>query len=170
MLIWTDQQAVASAIASVTGIPYYGALGMRVDAYGRATKDSIERITLDGQGRPTHSAILSIDANREGRNLQAYNRGLSIGWEAAADRVEQRLGRTHRRLQTREVYETILLTSALTLDSFGATMREARYVQEQFGYTQKILKAHITRAKLDQTSGVRWASREEIAEMRSDRK
>jgi len=139
-LIWCKHATVAQGIASVTGLPYYGAKGRRVDSYGRATGESIETIT-----KADRTLILSLDANLRGRNLQHYSRNLTIGWEQAANRVEQQIGRTHRAGQEQPVTFDVLLTSGLTADSFAKTLAEARFVRQLHGHTQKILKSQIQR-------------------------
>lgn len=149
-LIWSKHSAFSLALSQATGYPFYGAKGERIDPYGRAVpEDTIGNACKQAsrEGRLAPIAVLSIDANLRGRNLQAYQNNLNIGWEPAGTRTEQRLGRTHRSGQTRPVRDTILVTCGEVLDSFQKTLSEARFVKSQ-GLTQKILTAQIDRSGL----------------------
>ncbi len=149
-IIWSKHAAFSQALSQATGFPFYGAKGERIDAYGRSMpNDTIESAIRNASkmGRPAPVAILSIDANLRGRNLQAYANNLNIGWEQAGTRVEQRLGRTHRSGQTRPVRDTIMVTCGETLDAFYKTLSEARFVKSQ-GLTHKILTARIDKSGL----------------------
>lgn len=149
-IIWVKHVAFANVLSQATGIPYYGAKGERVDQYGRSVAgDTIEKACQEAAkaGRMAPVAILSLDANLRGRNLQAYANNLNVGWEPAGTRVEQRLGRTHRSGQTRPVTDTIMVTCGEVLDSFQKTLSEARFVKSQ-GLTHKILTARIDRSGL----------------------
>lgn len=162
-IIWVKHVAFAMALSTATGLPYYGAGGERIDQYGRPDpSDTIKLATEKARaaGRLAPIAILSIDANFRGRNLQAYANNLIVGWEQAGTRIEQLLGRTHRSGQSRPVTVTVLVTCYETYASFRKTESEARFVQTQ-GLTQKILKAEIDRSGLrDHLTGkYRWVKR-----------
>ncbi len=153
-LVWCRQNAVALAVASVTGIPYYGAKGERIDQYARPCPGE----TIERDKPPI--AILGFASNHRGRNLQAYDTNYMIGWEQAATAVEQFIGRTHRSGQSRPVRVTVLVTCGETLDAFDSTLSEARFVKTQ-GLTQKILTARIDRSGLRAyPEGFRWVRRE----------
>jgi len=145
-LIWCRHAAFCSALSSVSGIPYFGAKGERIGADGKPCKgETIERFVADAlaRGQQPPPAILSVDSNMRGRNLQAYHVNLLVGWEQAATRAEQLMGRTHRAGQNKPVFFDVLLTSGATIRSFQATMSEADWVQAVQGHTQKILKASV---------------------------
>lgn len=163
-VIWVKESAVALRLAQCTGFSYYGEKGERIDANGKGQRgDTIAQAVLraahSGQKPPV--VILSTDSNFRGRNLQAYANTLSVGWEPAGTRVEQRLGRHHRSGQTRPVTETVLVTCGEDLDAFQNTLSEARFVKSQ-GLTQKILTARIDRSGLRAyPHGSRWARKEQ---------
>jgi hypothetical protein len=164
-MVWTWHRAMAQALISVTGLPYYGAEGMRHDVNMKKGKESIERNPRNPDGSPRSSIILSAQANRRGRNLQYYNHAIAIGWEAATHLIEQMLGRYHRTGQNKPCYLTVLLTSGATLDALAKTLIEARTVKALQGHTQKILQAEIRRDKLTELvddgthQGSRWFTR-----------
>lgn len=160
VLVWARSRPMAQGIMSVTNTPYYGSKGMRHDQYFKPGKESIENCKRNADGSPISSAILSFDANYKVRNLQRYNRQLIIGWNGAANEVEQWLGRTHRSGQERPCYTTILLTSKQTLRCFRKTLQEARGVVQRNGHTQKILEATIAPYPADdQDASPRWLTR-----------
>ena len=145
-LIWCRHAAFCQALSSISGIPYFGAKGERIGADGKPCKgETIERYVADAlaRGQQPPPAILSVDSNMRGRNLQAYHVNLLVGWEQAATRAEQLMGRTHRAGQLKPVFFDVLLTSGATIRSFQATMSEATWVQSVQGHTQKILKASV---------------------------
>lgn len=151
-LIWVKYQEIAEALASMSGLPYFGSEGRQI-VNGKKTKASIED-PLSQRG----TVILSFDANREGRNLQAWCHNLIIGWEQSALYTEQALGRSHRFGQTKPCTWDVLLTSSETHDSFFKTIAKSRVIYEVQGHTQKILRAEIQNVRLPE--GSRWASTE----------
>ena len=82
-LIWCEHIDFAERLSDMTGLPYFAGEGL--DKHG----NSIE--TFDGP-----AAILSIEANREGRNLQRFSRNLVSSPMQQGDRWQQLLARTHR--------------------------------------------------------------------------
>lgn len=162
-LIWVKQAAAAGAIASLAGLPYYGAKGERIDAYGRpcpddTIEDAIRQASKQGKQPPI--AVLGFDSNREGRNLQAYHNNMIVGWVQSSSDTEQFLGRTHRGGQNHPVRVTVLVTCGEILDSFQSTLSSARFVKSQ-GLTQKILTAEIDRTNVRRLpDGYRWLRKE----------
>ena len=148
-LVWCKYNAVGEALAEVTGLDYYGAGGL--NAHGKP----IERAD------PRRSAILSIDANLRGRNLQAFNRNLVLGWPQSARYAEQLLGRTHRYMQKRPVHVDVLLTSGLTQYAFDMSIREAEFVLITQGQRQKLLRAGI-RGATSKGMARRWAEKDAL--------
>ncbi len=97
-IVWTEHSFFASRLAELTGCPYYGAKGM-TDA-GQFIDDA----------NPQVAAIVSIDANREGRNLQTkWSRNLVVSPPEGADVWQQMLGRTHRPGQLADEVEVDLI-------------------------------------------------------------
>lgn len=157
VMVWVRSKPMAQALMSVCDVPYYGSKGLRHDQLFRPQRESIENVARNPDGSPKTSALLSFPANHIVRNLQRYNRSLIIGWEGAADMVEQFLGRDHRSGQTRTCYTTVLLTSGETISSFSKTLGEARGVAKRNGHTQKILQANIGRWPAGE--GSRWLNK-----------
>jgi hypothetical protein len=97
-IIWSRRTAFARALAELTGWPYYGREG-RNDA----------GVHVEQATEPT--IIVSEQSSTEGRNLQigcgpdglGYCRNLFCSPPKASLDWEQRVGRTHRDLQTRDV-------------------------------------------------------------------
>jgi hypothetical protein len=154
-LIWTKQIAAGQAIASITGLPFFGAKGEKIDQYGRPCPgDTIENAIRDAKTPPI--AVVGFDSNHRGRNLQAYHNAMIVGWEQSASATEQFLGRMHRSGQVSPVRVTVLVTCGEILDSFQQTLSEARFVKSQ-GLTQKILTGTIDRKNTrGLPSGYRW--------------
>lgn len=139
-IVWTEFVEIGEVIAKAARIPYYGEDGRS------SAGTSIENDTGG------HAIVASIAANSEGRNLQGgagqanirgWNENLMIGVTQSAERLQQLIGRTHRRLQIRPVRATFLMTSGLSLQSWQVAQREAGFVQESQGMAQKILRAQV---------------------------
>lgn len=158
-LIWVKHNAAAGAIASIAGLPFYGAKGERIDQYGRPCPDeTIEEAVRAASkaGKLPPIAVVGFDSNHRGRNLQAYCNSMIVGWEQSASAAEQFLGRMHRSGQTRPCRVTVLVTCGEILDSFQQTLSEARFVKSQ-KLTQKIVTATIDRRNArNLPSGYRW--------------
>lgn len=136
-LIWTQHRALGQAIAEVSGLNYFGAKG----------ENAAGKLIDYHQG----AAVVSFQANSETRNLQFnWHENLIVGWPPAATWVEQFLGRTHRRGQSKGVTVDVLITCRDTLEAFGKSEAEAEHAKNTFGQTQKILLANIQRCKVDQ--------------------
>ena len=77
-LVWTEHALFAERLSAETGIPYFGAKGLT--SSGRFIDDADSK----------RAAILSIDANREGRNLQTkWSRNLVVSPPEGADVWQQ---------------------------------------------------------------------------------
>lgn len=83
-VVWTEHALFAERLSELTGAPYFGAKGFSKD--GTYIEDSAEP-----------AIIASIDANREGKNLQEkWSRALIVSPPDGWDVWEQTLGRFHR--------------------------------------------------------------------------
>jgi hypothetical protein len=130
-LIWCEHIDFANRLSSMTGIPYFAGEGL--DAHG----NSIE--TYDGT-----TAILSIEANREGRNLQRFSRNLVSSVPQQGDRMQQLLARTHRDGQEAdEVICDIVVSCAEHVEAMHIMQSDARYQEDITGDHQKLLLADI---------------------------
>ncbi len=97
-IVWTEHSFFAERLAELTGLPYFGAKGLTSSGQFIDDADS------------TRAAIVSIDANREGRNLQGkWSRNLVVSPPEGADVWQQMLGRTHRPGQTADEVEVDIL-------------------------------------------------------------
>ncbi len=146
MLVFCEFEEVGRRIAHAAGLRYFGAGGL--DDNGA----SITRLN------PSKSAILSLNANMRGRNLQAWHEAMVVGCPQSARDLEQLLGREHRYGQTKPVRYRILQTSGISDYAFAMAELEARIVLQRDGTTQKILRANIKRPKRPKFSP-RWKLR-----------
>lgn len=136
-LLWTHDVAFGKALAEHAGLPYFGEQGMTADG------SVIEQ--------HTGSAVLSMQANREGRNLQRWARNLVTSPPSAADHWEQLAGRTHRPGQTADtVFIDVLVTHALHVDLFARARAGALYLQDTLGQRQKLRYADIITTQQEQ--------------------
>jgi hypothetical protein len=152
-IVWTEFVEMGEAIAKAARIPYYGEDGR--NAQGQSIEND----------RGGHAIVASIGANSEGRNLQGgfpgaanaagWHDNLSIGVTQSAERLEQLIGRTHRRWQVNPVSFQFLMTSGLSMQSWLTANKEARFVQETQGQAQKILRAKTTIGAFPSTAD-RW--------------
>lgn len=130
-LIWCEHIDFAERLSASTGLPYFAGEGL--DAQG----NSIEN--FDGA-----SAILSIEANREGRNLQRFSQNLVASPLQQGDRWQQLLARTHRDGQEAdEVICDIVISCAEHVEAMHIMMNDARYQEDITGDHQKLLLADI---------------------------
>lgn len=148
-LVWSEHGFFAQRLAERTGAPYYGSGGFAPD--GRY----IERHPAGS------SAIASIDANREGKNLQAiWNRMLFVCPPSSATWWEQTIARVHRPGQTAErVVVDILLGCRENFDAVVKALTAAQAVQETMGKRQKLLLAEVrlpTEQEIDALPSCRW--------------
>lgn len=131
-IIWTEHQAFAEALAKASHMPYFGAGG--VDSTGRP----IESV----QGKET--VIASVEANAEGRNLQAWSRNLVASPMPNGVRWEQLLGRTHRDgQQADEVTCDVMVSVPEHTQAMAQAMADGRYQAQITGQNQKLLYADL---------------------------
>ncbi len=143
-IVWTEHGFFAQALAKLTGLPYFAAKGF--DAAGKYIEDA----------DPKASCIASIDANREGKNLQRlWSRNLLVCPPTSAAWWEQVIARTHRTGQDAdEVIVDVLLGCRENYDACLKALEGAKAIRDVTGKTQKLLLADVT---LPQQSDVdRW--------------
>lgn len=95
-ICWYRHRAVGAAIGCATGWPVYG--------------EGTDAGTADVRRTPLIAC--SIDAQRRGKNLQAWSRNLVVSPPAGAELWEQLLGRTHRAGQAAGEVECEVLVCA----------------------------------------------------------
>lgn len=148
-IVWTEHDLFARRLAKVSGCKYYGARGLT------SSGEFIDNAD------PKQAAIVSIDANREGRNLQSkWNRNLITSLPEGADAMQQLLGRTHRPGQMAdEVIVDILLGCAEHANAWRRCLAAAKAIRDTTGAEHKLLLADVNWPSDDEIagySGARW--------------
>lgn len=148
-IIWTGHNFFAERLSQVTGLPYFAQGGFAAD--GRYIEDC----------KPGSSAIVSIDANREGKNLQEiWSRNLIVCPPSSGQWCEQTIARTHRTGQKAdEVIVDILIGCRENYDAILSALDGARAVQDMTGKKQKLLLATVelpTVEEIDAMRSPRW--------------
>jgi len=127
-LCWVDHREFGNRLEEVSGVPYFTNGG------------------LDRRGLPIEShkgaAILSLQSNRLGRNLQAWHRNLIMYHPPNGRLWEQTLGRTHREGQKAdEVIFEIPIISIEQWKEMCKAREDAGYIQEMTKQPQKLMYA-----------------------------
>jgi hypothetical protein len=153
-LVWCGTTEFGQALAGAARVRYYGPGGL--DAQGRPIR----------LASPSEGAVLSLAANRRGRNLQAWNRNLFVQPPQSGRYIEQTIGRTHRADQERPVSVEFLITSGDIHDAFESALREARFQASTVGIRQKLMRAKIERVqpRITASNEFRWARRNRVHE------
>lgn len=147
-IVWTEHVEFAQRLARVTGQKYFGAKGLSYDG------------EFVDHADPKRPAIVSVDANREGRNLQKkWSRNLVVSPEEGADKWQQLIGRTHRTGQTAPIVTVdVFLGCAEHARAFARARAGAKSIRDTVGAQSKLLIADVD-----------WPSREDIAARSSPR-
>lgn len=124
-LVWYEHAEFGKALAA-RGIPVFGA-GAEGDAI----------LSFNG---PVCAA--SIEAHRDGKNLQRFCRNLIVSWPANGTACEQLIGRTHRPGQLADEVEVEAYQHDVCLvEAVRKSLEDARFVEEAHGARQKLLLA-----------------------------
>ena len=144
-LVWTEHVPFAERLAEMTGAKYYGARGLAAD--GEFIDDA----------DPSKAIIVSVDANREGRNLQRkWHRNLITTMPEGWDVFHQLVGRTHRPEQpAEEVIVDILLGCAEHNRAWRKACAGAYATRDTTGAMSKLLVAL-------ESGVVEWPEHEEV--------
>jgi hypothetical protein len=144
-LVFVNFTAIGKELAARTGLHYYGEKGQTEDGRKIALAD------------PKKSAILSLPANRLGRNLQDWCRTLIVPPPTSSERLEQTIGRTHRNGQKQdEVFVTFLIGCSVHKEALNKAIAESEHVRDLQGHECKILLAPPPETELPKFSR-RWA-------------
>ncbi len=150
-IIWTEHGHFGRRLSKETGIPYYGAKGL--DATGQYIED--------GDGK--RAIIASIDANRDGKNLQRkWNRNLIVTPPDGWDVWQQSIARTHRPGQTADEVEVDVLFGCREHASAWRKAVAGTYAaRDTVGGTPKLLLADLSQIdevvrRAENSSGWRW--------------
>lgn len=148
-IVWTEHRCVGTMLEEKLGITYYGRRGT-----------SSKGVMIEDHP-PEKPLIASIQSNAEGRNLQAWNRSLVLSPPPNGAQWEQLLGRLHRAGQEAdEVTYDVLMTCTEHVTAFEQARKDAEYVQDSIGLSQKLLLANISVLEIDDVMGRRqrrWA-------------
>ena len=133
-LIWTERPSVGERLADLHGLPYSGNLGI-----DRRTGRTIE------QHDPARgSAVLSIDANSVGRNLQAWARNFVVDVPPNGAKWEQMIARTHRDGQKAcAVSVDVLFGCIEDVLGFWRALEDSQYAEDMTGQAQKLVHADL---------------------------
>lgn len=144
-IVWVAHRAFGERLAQISGAPYYAEDGL--DANG---------VFIDN-GDPKRAVIASINANREGRNLQRnWSRNLIT---APMDRAliwQQLIARTHRPGQLADQVEVDVFVGCIEhVNAWRNALVNAAVIRDTIGSESKLLTADID-----------WPSDGEIASWR----
>lgn len=141
-IVWTKHDLFAQRLSELSGCEYYGAKGLT------------QKGNFINDAASDKAAIVSIDANKEGRDLQMkWSRNLITAPPDNADIWQQLLGRTHRSGQPAdEVTADVLLGCFEHVNAWRNALQTAELVRDTTGAESKLLLATID-----------WPSDEEIA-------
>ena len=129
-IAWVEHITVGERLAEMSGYRYYGEGGKSKD--GRDIMD--ERM----------SAIASIRACGEGQNLQHFNKNLIVSCPTSGGVWEQMVSRTHRDGQEAdEVTFEVIMGCKEAVVGFHNAMKDAKFIQDSIGASQKLLYADV---------------------------
>lgn len=136
-IIFAEHAAFAERLHTMTKWPIYGAGGRQT--HGPCRGKYIEDI------KSSERVIASVQANKEGRNLQhSHWRALVAAVLPGGDEWEQLLGRLHREEQPKdEVRYTYFVTCHESITSLEKAHREACYAQETLRQPQKLVTSNL---------------------------
>lgn len=148
-IVWTEHVPFAERLSSMTGAPYFGPRGL--DASG-------EIFIEDADAGPI---IASIDANREGLNLQwKWSRNLIVSPQESPSVWQQSIARTHRPGQSADEVDVDVFLGCLEHQNAWRKARAgAIAVRDTTGAEQKLLLADVEWPSDDDVSrfsGARW--------------
>jgi hypothetical protein len=128
-IVWTEHRAFGHRLAQMMGTGFCSSGGE--DENGRPIEDY--------KGAPV---VASVQANAEGRNLQAWHRNLIVTAPPTGSLYEQLLGRTHRPGQEADtVFVDWISACDEQEQGFQQVLADAQYIQDTTGQSQKLLYA-----------------------------
>jgi hypothetical protein len=115
-LLWTPYPDFGEKVSLEAGVPFFHRLGV-CSRYG----------SIESYGSHT-GAVLSIQANSTGRNLQRWSQSLVVAPPAKSDSLNQLIGRTHRTGQNAEqVNATFLFSCGQHIDAVERALERAKF-------------------------------------------
>ena len=128
-IIWVEHRAMGEKLAERLNTGFCSTGGM--DAKGKTIEDYAGK-----------TVVASVAANKEGRNLQAWNRNLVVTAMPTGSLWEQLIGRTHRMGQQADTVYVDWVAACEEQDrGFQQLMADAKYIQDTTGQSQKLLYA-----------------------------
>lgn len=147
-IVWVHHTAFGKRLAQKTGIKYYGEGGFSED--GSFIEDH----------KPGTPLIASIKANKEGKNLQAWDKNLMTHPPSSGAWWEQTIGRTHRDGQQSDLVTFEMFASCIEhYQAFHKALGDAIYVQDSTPMAQKLLYAEVSIPSLEDAElhvGIEW--------------
>lgn len=144
-LVFSEQVAFGRTLAMLSGVPYFGRKGL-----------TDQGLHIEDHTGP---AILSLNSNKEGCNLQyrpEWRQALMVLWPPNGEASEQVLGRMHRDGQEGdEVSWDTLLGCYEDVACFDQSVKDAKYLQDTQG-PQKLLIADIDMPDILGKEGRAW--------------
>lgn len=145
-LIWCEHIDFSKRLSDLMGLPYFAGAGL--DARSGSSIEDFEGAC----------AILSIEANREGRNLQRFSQNLVVSPPQQGDRWQQLLARTHRDGQEAdEVICDVVVSCAEHVEAMRIMMNDAQYQEDITGDHQKLLLADVVVPDTSDLKGAVWS-------------
>jgi hypothetical protein len=151
-IVWVEHVAFGDRLSQLTGRPYFRE--EQLNARGGFIEDA-------------HGPIIaSVDACREGVNLQRWSRNLITAMQEGPSVIQQLIGRTHRTGQSSdEVVVDVLLGCAEHVKAWRACLAGTIAVQDMTGANQKLTIADLSKwpseDEIDSWSGPRWRTPKE---------
>lgn len=146
-IVWVYHRAFGECLEAISGMTYYGEGGFARDG------------SFIEEHPPGEPLIASINANREGKNLQIWNTNLIVHAMSSGKWWEQVIGRTHREGQKNEVVFDVLASCIEHYQSYYKALGDAIYVQDSTPQVQKLLYAESTMPALEDVEaqvGAMW--------------
>jgi hypothetical protein len=128
-LIWYAHTTFGERLVERTGWTHYGP--------GPKGSRSLREA---GSGDP-HTAVISIQAHGEGKNLQAWGSQLVAHPMSSGSAYEQLLGRSHRAGQQRDEVLVTAYTHGPFQDALEKAESEAAFIEETTGQRQRLIYA-----------------------------
>ncbi len=149
-VVWTTHTAFATALTNLSRMPYFASEGL-------CTRTKLPISSEDG----TRSIISSLNSNRQGQNLQQFNRGLVVCPPSNGEWWQQLLGRHHRPGQTKPVTFDLLQVCLEHVTALNQAIKDSHFAQQITGDAFKLCHAEINDISIDEAiemQGPRWGS------------
>ena len=155
-VVWTQHTAFADALVNMTGMSYYAGSGLCERTNALIKHEHGDR-----------SIISSLHANRQGQNLQMFNRALAVSPPCNGEWWQQWIGRHHRPGQTRPVHFDIWQSCLEDVRALDHGERDSGFAEEISGDPSKMMSATIKALRLydvqddegdNMKGGIQWGT------------